>query len=101
MARNVWLTTILAVLACIGDASAQDKTVGVVVEAGAGVSAFGLMGEDGRSKTTPGIGGWLTVGSSNGVALEGRVNWFPTTEFTEFESQGGRTLVVMGGLKAR
>lgn len=70
------------------------------VSTGGGVSGFGLFDEAGRPITSPGAAVWVTVRGMGPLALEAQVDWFPSAEAIEFESQGGRTLKLTAGPRA-
>jgi hypothetical protein len=69
------------------------------VSIGGSVSGLGLLGEAGQPVTSPGVGAWLSVNFLGQVALEAQLDWFPTSEAIDFESQGGRTLKLMAGVR--
>jgi hypothetical protein len=96
----------VVVLACLwmasATASAQEQLTRV--EVGGQVSGLGVFLNDAtldRADAPAGIGGWLDVGITQRLALDTQVMWFPTNEQVEFESQGGKTLLLSVGLRIK
>lgn len=94
---------LLYVLLVISVAVAEVPTVAQEseprVSVGGFVSGLGLFDESGRPKTSPGVGSSLEVHLEGPLVFEGRLAWFPSNEAIEFESQGGRTLELMVGVR--
>ena len=92
----------ICVAAGAAPASAQgtDRSIRSIA-AGGFVSGLGLNDESGLSRTSPGLGGWVTFDIADPLAIEAQVAWFPRNEPVEFEAQGGRTLKITVGAKGR
>jgi hypothetical protein len=69
------------------------------VSIGGSVTGLGLLDDAGQPVTSPGVGAWLSVNVLGQVALDAQLDWFPTSEAIDFESQGGRTLKLMAGVR--
>ena len=78
--------------------SAQDALERM--ELGGQVVGLGLLDDEGRQQSSPGVGGWIGFAVASRLAVEGRVTWFPVNEPTFRQQQGGRTLLFAAGLRA-
>jgi hypothetical protein len=89
---------VMVVYAAIaGSLHAQEPTGSI--GGGGGVSGVGLVDQRGHPTTSPGVTAWLDLHVRNDISLEGKVSWYPRLEFPEYETQGGRTLAVTGGMR--